>query len=133
MEISESINIILFIITLLSVLFSVFFYFRNPQEKLEKNQAINEEKDKNKATILSQKEVENKALLLAEQVRWDKENNEKKFAELGCRITESMTLAQNHIHTVDTKVDALLKTVGLMSNEITRLSTIIEERMPKCK
>jgi len=44
-------------------------------------------------------------------------------------------MAQNHIHTVDTKVDGLANTITQMNlsltNELTKLGTIISERMPK--
>lgn len=110
---------ITFVLGLLAILFSVFLYFRTPQEALDKREALN------------QKETDGKASLLAQQMQWEKEATEKRFQELGLRITEAMTLAQNHIHTVDTKVDGLSKGMGSMSNEITRLATIIEERIPK--
>jgi hypothetical protein len=133
MDLIEIINPsnIMFALGILGVIFSVFFYFRKPQEKLEKKQIIAEENLKDKATILSQKEAEGKAQLLAQQVQWEKEANEKKFNEFSCRLDTAMTLAQNHIHTIDTKVDTLITTIGKMSNEITRLSTIIDERIPK--
>lgn len=110
---------ITFSLGIISMIFGVFLYFRNPQEALDKREALN------------QKETDGKAALLAQQMQWEKEATEKRFAELGLRITEAMTLAQNHIHTVDTKVDGLSTEVGKMSNSITRLSTIIEERIPK--
>jgi hypothetical protein len=133
MELAEIINPsnIMFAIGLLGVIFSVFFYFRKPQESLEKKQIIADEELKDKATILSQKEAEGKTNVLAQQFQWEKEANEKKFQEFSCRLDNSMTLAQNHIHTVDVKVDTLITTIGKMSNEITRLSTIIDERIPK--
>jgi hypothetical protein len=47
----------------------------------------------------------------------------------------ALTLAQNHTHTVDIKVDALTTMVNGMNIEITkemtRLGTIIQERFPK--
>lgn len=110
---------ITFSLGIIGILFSVFIYFRNPQEELDKREALN------------QKDIDGKATLIAQQLQWEKEATEKRFAELSCRITEAMTLAQNHIHTVDTKVDGLSKGMGTMSNEITRLATIIEERIPK--
>jgi len=96
---------ITFAIGTISTIFAIFLYFKNPQDKLEKNQIRNEERDKNKATVLEAKEVENKAA--------------------------AFLLASNHTNTVDTKVDKLIKSTNLMSNEITRLRTIIEERIPK--
>ena len=108
-----------FALGFLAILFSVYNYFRNPQEALDKREALN------------QKDTDGKASLLAQQMQWEKEINEKRFTEMGLRINESMSLAQNHIHTVDTKVDDLAKRMTLMSNEITRLATIIEERIPR--
>lgn len=110
---------ITFALGLLAIIFSVYNYFRNPQEALDKREALN------------QKDIDGRASLLAQQLQWEKEATEKRFVEMGIRITESMTLAQNHIHTVDTKVDAISKSMSGMSNEITRLATIIEERIPK--
>lgn len=108
-----------FALGLLGVIFAVYKYFRGPQEDLEKKQAVD------------QMAIDSKADILSEQVKWGKELNEKRFTEFGVRLDTALTLAQNHIHTVDTKVDNLLVTIGKMSNEITRLSTIIEERIPK--
>lgn len=123
---------ITFAIGILGVIFTVYNYFKNPQIKIEKGQIKVAEDLKDKATILSQKEVENKAQLLAQQVQWEKEANEKRFAEMGIAIEKAMTLAQNHIHTVDTKVDGLKDITEQMGKEIVRLGTIIEERIPKC-
>jgi len=122
---------ITFALGILGIIFSVFNYFRKPQVDLEKNQAINDERDKSKATVLAQKEVEGKASLLAQQVKSDKEDNNRRFLELGEKIDKSMTLAQNHIHTVDTKVDILAKEVGGLGIQITKLATIIDERIPR--
>lgn len=110
---------IMFVIGILGVIFGVFNYFRNPQEALDKRQAVD------------QTEVDGKAKLLAQQVQWEKESNEKRFGDIANRLTEAMTLAENHIHTVDTKVEALGANVNAMSREVVRLSTIIEERIPK--
>ena len=133
---------ITFAIGIIGIIFSIFFYFRKPQEDIERKQALNAlatEKDKliadkdlgTKATILAQKEAEGKAGLLAQQVQWEKEANEKKFVEFGVRLDNALTLAQNHIHSVDVKVDNLLIEVNIMGNKITELSTIINERIPK--
>lgn len=142
METSEIINIVMFIIAIISIIFAVWFKVRDPQEKTERNQALDflaTEKDKviaekdlgTKATVLAQKEMETKALILAEQVKNKDVENERRFNEMGVRLDTAFALAQNHIHTVDTKVDELIKTVGIMSNEITKLGTIIEERIPR--
>lgn len=130
MEILTRDNIYL-IIAVGSVTFGIFSYFHVPQESIEKKQALSEKEIDTKATVLAQKELENKANVLAEQVKSRNEENERRFLDMGCRLDTAMTTAQNHIHTVDVKVDTLIATVGTMSNEITRLSTIIEERIPR--
>lgn len=127
----ENISLITFALGIIGMIFGVYRYFRDPQIDIDKKQALNDERDKSKATILDQTKVENKTELLAQQFKIESESNNRRFVELGERIDKSMTLAQNHIHTVDTKVDGLTKSVNEMSNEITRLATIISERMPK--
>ena len=122
---------IVFILGILGMLFSIFNYFRSPQEDIEKKQIVAGKDLDTKATILAQKEAEGKASLLAQQVEWEKVANEKKFSEFSTRLDNAMTLAQNHIHTVDIKIDALTTITNTMSNEITRLSTIIDERIPR--
>ncbi len=101
------------------IVFAVYNYFRNPQEAIDKRQAV------------SEKETDGKAALLAEQVKWEKEVTEKKFTAMQEDARNSMTLAQNHIHTVDTKVDVLTRQVGEIRGEIIRLTTILDERLPK--
>ena len=112
-----------FAIGIIGVLFTIYSYFKEPQEKLEKAQAI------------SAKEVDGKAALLVQQVQWEKELNERRFKELQEAMNVATNLAQNHIHTVDVKVDTLAKTIGDMDSnigkELVRLSTIIEERFDK--
>lgn len=118
-------------IMIIGVIFAVYFTFRKPQDSLEKKQIIAGEELKDKATLLQQKEAENKANVLAEQIKSRNEENERRFSDMGVRLDTAMTTAQNHIHTVDVKVDKLIDTVGAMSNEIVRLGTIINERIPK--
>jgi chemotaxis protein histidine kinase CheA len=122
---------ITFALGIIGLIFSIFLYFKKPQEDLEKQQAINEERDKGKATVLAQTEAQGKAALLAQQVEQEKQANQQRFIEFGQRLDGSLTLAQNHIHTVDTKVDNLTNLVSELSNNITRLQTIIEERIPR--
>ncbi|MCK9370755.1 hypothetical protein M0R04_12670 [Candidatus Dojkabacteria bacterium] len=126
---------ILFTLTILGVIFSIYRSYRTPQEELDKKMAvgdaISEKELSTKATILAQKEAEGKAGLLAQQVQWEKEANEKKFTEFGIRLDASLALAQNHIHTVDVKVDNLTIEVSSLKNEIIKLSTIMSERLPK--
>lgn len=98
---------IMFVIGIIGTIFGIYLYFRTPQE-----------------------ETETKAALLKQQVDITNDDNSRKFIELGSRIDSAMTLAQNHIHTVDTKVDNLTAVINGLSNEVTRLATIIDERVP---
>jgi len=132
MEIShETLAIIISILGIGSIVFTIFNYFKNPQVNTEKEQIRIEENIKDKASVLSQKEVENKAGVLAEQFKWFMEANQQKFIDMGKRLDDAFLLAANHTNTVDVKVTELVKSVNIMGNEITKLSTIIEERIPK--
>ena len=133
---------VLFAIGIGGVLFSIYKSWHKPQEDIDRHQSMDTlatEKDKliaekdlgTKATILAQKELETKALVLAEQVKNKDVENERRFNEMGTRLDTAMSLAQNHIHTVDTKVDKLTECVNSMSNKITELATIIAERIPR--
>ena len=121
---------ITFVLGIMVIIFTIYNYFKNPQIKLERDVAVSEKEVLGKASALAQ-QVENKATILAQQLQWEKENNAVRFSELQVNIKEVMTLAQNHIHTVDIKVDKLQGIMEHMGNEITRLATIIDERIPK--
>lgn len=99
---------ITFCIGVLAMLFTVYRYFKDPQ--------TNEEK---------------KSSLLEQTVDYRGKENDRRFTEMQQSISTALALGQNHIHTVDTKVEALTAIVGNMGIEIAKLSTIIEERIPK--
>jgi hypothetical protein len=122
---------IMFAIGIVSLLFSIYKGYKKPQDDMELKQAVSEKDIDSKASILAQKELETKALVLAEQVKSKNEENERRFIEIGIRMDKALELAQNHTHTVDVKVDKLIDTVSIMSNKITELATIINERIPK--
>lgn len=103
------------ILTILSIgalTFGAFMFFRNPQEKLDKDTGI-----------------------LAQQVQWEKEATAQRFSEMSKRMEDALVLAQNHTHTVDVKVDSLIGSVNSMnlqlSTAIAKLETTINERIPK--
>ncbi|MBE3086936.1 MAG: hypothetical protein IMZ64_12055 [Bacteroidetes bacterium] len=131
MDSSLIIPSIVFAIGLLGTIFAVYFHFSKPTEDLEKNQLITDKEVGTKATILAQKEMESKATLLAQQVEWEKQANEKKFSEFQIRLTEASVFAANHIHTVDIKVDRIAEEVKHIGINITKLATIIDERIPR--
>lgn len=108
-----------FALGIIGILFSIFLYFRTPQEALDKKQAIDVEKNDGKLNLFDEK------------MKWEKESNNARFAEVQQNIKDSFSLAQNHVHTVDTKVDALKVIVEQIGKDIVRLTTTIEERIPK--
>ena len=99
---------ITFVIALMGVLFGVYHYFRNPQIDGDKKDA-----------------------LLAQQVQWQIEGSEKRFKDMQDSFATLVAQNQNHLHTIDTKVEALNKNVTALAIEVTRLHTIIEERIPR--
>jgi hypothetical protein len=99
---------ITFTLGVLAIIFSVFRYFKDPQVADDK-----------------------KAALLSQQVQWAQEASERRFKDIQDNFNALLLQSNNHIHTVDIKVDSLATTMAAMSNEVTKLSTIIEERIPK--
>ena len=99
---------IMFALGIIGVIFSVYNSFKTPQIDSEKKDA-----------------------LLAQQVQWNIEANERRFSELQNSIKDAFLLAQNHTHTVQVQVESLTKQINEMNISVTRLSTIINERLPK--
>lgn len=117
-------NEILNIITLGGVAFTIFLYFKNPQTNLEKRQAVNEERDKNKAETLD-------FGILKTQFDMMCKINSETFAKLELQIKDAFTIANNHTNETDANVKNLVNDVGGLRNDITELKTIINERIPK--
>lgn len=98
----------MFAIGIVGTLFTVFKFIRDPQAKSDKTDA-----------------------LLEQRLNMRDEATEKRFKEINANFLALLSQSQNHIHTVDTKVENLNKTLSEVGKEIVRLSTIIEERIPK--
>jgi hypothetical protein len=126
-----NLSLILQFATLLGIVFGVFLYFRKPQEDLETKQALTDKDVASKATVLAQKELETKALVLAEQVKSKNEENERRFSDMGIRLDTAMTVAQNHIHSVDLKCDKLIEAVNSLTVQIAKMETTLNERTLK--
>jgi len=123
------------LIALCSAIFSIFFYFRKPQEKLEVGQLLSNKDMETKATVLAQKEMESKAMLLANQVEIEKSSNEKRFFEIGRRLEEVMMTSQKEALKIDIKLDNFIHTQTVRneeySNQFTKLFTLLDERLPR--
>jgi hypothetical protein len=101
---------IIFALGLLAMIFSVYHYFRNPQISNDKKDA-----------------------LLRQEVQWSKESTDKRFMEIQNNFKDLLVQNSNHIHSIDLKVDKISDSLTCLSMEVTRLATIIEERVPKAK
>lgn len=110
---------ITFILGMLAVLFSIYNFFKDPQEALDKRTAVEKE------------EADGKSKILEQRVQWEKESSDKRFIEMGVRLSDAMTLAQNHTHTVDVKVDKLIESVNALAIQVGKLETRIDERIPR--
>lgn len=114
---------IVFSLGIIGMIFGIYKMFHDPQVELDKQQDLDKQK--------SGSDVK----LLGYQITADREATDRRFSEVMARMDTALTLAQNHTHTVDVKVDALTGVVNVMNvqitKEMTRLGTIIEERFPK--
>ena len=99
---------ITFVIGAIGVIFTVYSYFKDPQVAGDKKDA-----------------------LLAQQVQWTIEGNERRFTEVQNSVKDAFSLAQNHTHTVEGKVDGLTVVVSDLGQQVIKLATIIDERIPK--
>lgn len=106
---------IMFVINMIGILFLVYNSFRKPQIDSETTDAA----------------IKAQATLLEQRFQWNQEGIEKRFKEIQDNFQGLLLQSNNHIHTVDTKVDKLVESSGSMGKELTRLATIIEERIPK--
>lgn len=99
---------ITFVLGIAAIVFAIYHYFKNPQIDTEKRDA-----------------------LMDQQLRLYMESSDRRFAELQASFKDLVLQSNNHVHTVDTKVEALHGIVIGMGQEIAKLGTIIEERVPK--
>lgn len=105
MEFAEILNLILSILTLGAIIFAIYKYFREPDVKADKELAL-----------IRQEFIEHKKINAEEQ---------KRIYSL------IQNLKDNHIHTIDEQVKNNRDMISGLKVEITKLATVIEERIPK--
>lgn len=66
-----------------------------------------------------------------QQMEWQSSAIEKRFQAMQESYNALLLQSNNHIHTVDTKVDKLNESMIEMGKHVVKLATIIEERIPK--
>ena len=99
---------ITFVIGLIGIIFTIYNYFRDPQIKGERVDA-----------------------LIDQRIGFIQESNDRRFGDVHKEIEAVNKLNQNCIHTIETKVDTLTSSVNDSKVEIGKLATIIDERIPK--
>ena len=125
-------TIIILAIALIGWGFNIYASLQKPQEKITKTQ---DQLDKQQA--LDQQDATGKAAAIALQVQFQKESNEKRFAELQGNLDEAMKLALNHTHSIESKLDGHIVNQNArnetFSNQLIQIKTILEERLPAKK
>lgn len=96
---------ILFIIAIITFVSKIVFDVKNPQNKSELNDALFTQ--------------------ALETLRKDMELN---FTKMEKTISN---LKDNHLHTLDTKIEANKNYINDLSRSVTKLATIIDERIPR--
>jgi len=101
---------IMFALGIIGMFFTIWSKVKDPQNALDKKTALDKE------------EIDGNATLLSEKLKWEREANEKRFADIGKRLDDAFALAQNHIHTVDEKLTGYIESSNKwhleMSNQL---------------
>ncbi len=108
MNISILFQDVAYFIGFAGVIFGIYQYFRNPQ--------IAEEK---------------KAALLAQQVKITSSSVDTRFDMMQKNFEALLLQSNNHIHTLETKIDEANKNIGDIRVHLATLAAIIDERIPK--
>lgn len=99
---------ITFLIAIVATIFSVYHFFRKPD--LEADKRITE----------TEKETDKRLCLLEQLLKSERSKNEL--------LTDTQ---KNHLHSIENKVDKNNENIKTLTSEIVKISTILEERLPK--
>jgi hypothetical protein len=108
MSTSTILQDMMFVLGIMGVIFGIYQYFRNPQ--------IAEDK---------------KAALLAQEVKTQTNSVDSRFEAMQENFKGLLLQSNNHIHTLEVKIDEINKIIGDVRVNVATLSTIIDERIPK--
>jgi hypothetical protein len=96
---------IMFSIGIVSLLFTIWEKVKNPQINSEKTDA-----------------------LMAQQLAFEKNAVETRFKTIQDNFQGLLLQNNNHIHTLDTKIDSVFIALNDLTKQVVKLQTIIEER-----
>jgi hypothetical protein len=99
---------ITFALGIIAIVFTIYRYFKDPQTDDEKQ-----------------------AALLGQRVQFMYENFEARYKSMQDNFNSLLLQSNNHIHTLDVKIDKLACETTDLVKEVTKLQTIIDERIPK--
>lgn len=99
---------ITFTLGLIGIIITVFRFIYDPQKKSESND-----------------------LLMEQKMTFLREEYDKRFGLLQNDLATITKQNQNHLHTIDTKMDSLLASINCITRDLTRVETTLNERMPK--
>lgn len=114
MELTETINLVISIFTLMGMVFAVFFYFKKPQIKAEQFDALIEEKFAN--------HERNQAA--------EFKNRDERLIDLRLAL---QNLKDNDLHSIGMRQDQFAQLMIDLTKSVVRLETIIDERIPRGK
>ena len=84
-----------------------------------------------KLVIFPQKQSKAKDQLDDQKAKFLRSEYDKKFVSLDERLAEVTKNNQNHLHTIDTKLDALTKMIVDLGKDVIRLETTLNIKLPK--
>jgi hypothetical protein len=96
---------IMFAIGIIGLLFTIWEKVKAPQTKSEQTDA-----------------------LMAQQLLYEKTAVESRFKTMQENFQGLLLQNNNHIHTLDTKIDGVCASLNDLSKQVVKLQTIIEER-----
>lgn len=112
MEFTEILNLIISILTLFGIVFGVYLYFKKPQ--------------------IESKEFD---LLMQQEFKSHETAQDKEFAAFDTKLLSLKeninNLRDNHIHTLQEKIEYNSKNISEVKESIVRIETILAERLPK--
>lgn len=107
-----------FLIMLVSTCLGVYKYVRGSSEKSTLDIALLDQRDG-----FTMK-------MLADRLEASQQGTDRRFKDMQEAFALLVTNNQNHLHTVDSKVDNLNTTVTGMGKEMVRMATLLDERLP---